>query len=58
MNYRVGDKAKLFKSDKTVTIKKIVGAQVDIYGTEADVYEVEEDYGIYVDIYDGTVARA
>ena len=58
MKYKVGDKVKLFQSNKTVKIKNIACYQVDMYGTEVELHEIEGEYGLYVDIYDGTVAKA
>ena len=58
MKYKEGNKVRVFQSNKTVTIKNIACYQVDMYGTEVEMYEVEGEYGLYVDIYDGTVAKA
>ena len=58
MKYKVGDEVQIFQTNKKRRVKDILAYQADIWGTEAEMYELENEIGIYVDIYDGTVARA
>lgn len=57
MKHKVGDKVRIFGTDKKVKIIGIEeGVQADIYGTMISAYKIQGTYKLYVDIFDGTVS--
>lgn len=58
MKYKIGNKVKVFGTDKEVEVVGIEeGVQADVYGTMIDAYKVKGTHRLYVDIYDGTISE-
>ena len=58
MEYKIGDKVRLFNSEKEVEIVDIEhGVLVDMYGTIINAYKINESNKLFVDIYDGTISE-
>ena len=58
MKYKIGDKVRLFNSEKEVEIVDIEdGVLADMYGTIISAYKINESNKLFVDIYDGTISE-